>query len=460
MSPLLKRIQSDQELPAKADVVIIGGGIIGASAAFFLAERGLSVALLEKGYVGGEQSSRNWGWCRRQNRDERELPLSGVSMQAWDQFAAKIGEDVGFRRCGLFYATDNPQQLAEWEQWLAIARQFDVNTKMLTAREAHDRIPAQGRRWLGGVHSVDDGKGEPAIAAPTIANGARKFGATIHQECAARGLDIVNDAVVGVITEKGIIRSQAVLNAGGAWTSLFCRQYGVQFPQASVRQTAIRTRPTTNLGEAIYTPECSLTRRLDGSYTLAISGRATLDITPQGIRYARWFMPMFLKRLQAVQIGVGRSMFYGPEALVSWNKDTISPFERIRVLDPKPSRRTIASILKGVTEQFPALKGIEIATVGAPMWIARRTRCQSSLRPITSRAFIWRLAAPAMASALALALVAWPLTLLLTINPASIRRLSACRASLTAPESRWAVSDCAGRPQVRTTNFPGPVRLL
>jgi glycine/D-amino acid oxidase-like deaminating enzyme len=361
MSPLLKRIPSDQELPAKADVVVIGGGIIGASAAFFLAERGLSVALVEKGYIGGEQSSRNWGWCRRQNRDERELPLSGISMQAWDQFAAKIEEDVGFRQCGLFYATDNPQQLAEWEQWLDLARQFNVNTKMLTAREAHDRIPAQGRRWLGGVHSVDDGKGEPAIAAPTIASGARKFGATIHQECAARGLDIVNGAVAGIITEKGIIRSQAVLNAGGAWTSLFCRQYGVRFPQASVRQTAIRTRPTTNLGEAIYTPECSLTRRLDGSYTLAVSGRATLDITPQGLRYARWFMPMFLKRLKAVQIGVGKSMFHGPEALASWNKDTLSPFEQIRVLDPRPSRRTIAAILKGVTEQFPALAGIEIA---------------------------------------------------------------------------------------------------
>src|SRR3712207_1378062 len=201
MSPLVKRIQSDQELPAKADVVVIGGGIIGASAAFFLAERGLSVALVEKGHVGGEQSSRNWGWCRRQNRDARELPLSGIALQAWDEFAAKIGEDVGFRRCGLLYATDNPQQLAEWEAWRESARPFNVNTRMLSAREAGASVRAKGRQWRGGVHSIDDGKGEPAIAAPTIANGARKFGATIHQECAARGLDLVNGAVAGVVTE-------------------------------------------------------------------------------------------------------------------------------------------------------------------------------------------------------------------------------------------------------------------
>ncbi|WP_234879344.1 NAD(P)/FAD-dependent oxidoreductase [Sinorhizobium americanum] len=335
--------------------------MVGATAAFFLAERGLSVALVEKGHVGCEQSSRNFGWCRRQMRDARELPLSGIALQAWDEFAAKIGDDVGFRRCGLLYATDNPKQLAEWEAWRETARPFNVNTKMLSAREAAAAIPAKGRQWLGGVHSINDGKAEPATAAPTIANGARKFGATIHQECAARGLDMVNGAVAGVITEKGTIRTQAVLCAGGAWTSMFCRQYGVLFPQASVRQTALRTRPTTDLGEAIYTPECALTRRLDGSYTLAISGRATLDITPQGLRYARSFMPMFMKRLKAVQIGINGSFFRGPEAFASWNSDTTSPFERMRVLDPAPSRRTIAAILKGVTNQFPALTGIEVA---------------------------------------------------------------------------------------------------
>jgi glycine/D-amino acid oxidase-like deaminating enzyme len=361
MSPPLKRIHSDQELPTKADAVVIGGGIIGATAAFFLAEQGLSVALVEKGRVGCEQSSRNWGWCRQQNRDERELPLSDVALRLWGEFESKIGEDVGFRRCGLLYATDNPKQLAEWESWRNLARRFNVNTRMLSAEEAAAAIPANGRRWLGGVHSIDDGKGEPAIAAPTIAEGARKLGATIHQECAARGLDLANGAVSGVITEKGLIRTEAVLCAGGAWTSMFCRQHGVLFPQASVRQTALRTHPTADLGEAIYTPEVALTRRLDGSYTLAISGRAMLDITPQGLRYARWFMPMFVKRLKAVQFGIGESFFKGPEALGSWNGNGTSPFEKTRVLDPSPNRRTAAAILKRVKEQFPALAGVEIA---------------------------------------------------------------------------------------------------
>src|SRR5437762_7635723 len=82
MSPPIKRIPSDERLPASADVVVIGGGIIGATTAYFLARRGLSVALLEKGRVGCEQSSRNWGWCRRQNRDARELDRKSTRLNS------------------------------------------------------------------------------------------------------------------------------------------------------------------------------------------------------------------------------------------------------------------------------------------------------------------------------------------------------------------------------------------
>lgn len=360
MSPAIKRIPSDPMLPASADVVVIGGGIVGTTAAYFLAKRGLSVALLEKGYVGCEQSSRNWGWCRQQNRDARELPLAAIALRLWDEMTAETGRDLGFRRCGLLYATHDATQLGEWERWRETARQFNVNTRMLSSEEATKKIPAAGRKWLGGVHSVDDGKGEPALASPMIAEGARALGATIHQECAARALDVSNGAVTGVVTEKGLIRTRAVLCAAGAWASAFCRQHGLRFPQASVRQTALRIGPAPNIGEAIYIPDCALTRRLDGSYTIAISGKAQLEITPQGLRYARSFLPMFKKRLKAVEIGIGKSFFHGPEALGSWGSNSETPAERIRVLDPSPDAGVVGSILERVRRLFPTLAGVEL----------------------------------------------------------------------------------------------------
>ncbi len=360
MSPVIERIASDEALPEAVDVVIVGGGIVGTAAAYYLAKQGNSVALLEKGYIGCEQSSRTWGWCRQQNRDPREMPLTQLAFRLWDELAGEIGRDLGFRRTGLVYATHDQKMLDQWESWLPVAKEFGVNTRMLTAAEAVQRIPEFRNKWVGGLHSADDGKAEPSLAAPVLALGARANGATIHQGCAARTLDITNGRITGVYTEAGYIRTSAVLCSAGAWASRFLRPHGISFPQASVHQTALRTKPTTNVGEVLYCPDFAMTRRLDGSYTLAISGKATLEMTAQGIRYAREFLPQFIQRLKAVQMKVGKSMFSGPESIgaLLTNDDRI--FENHRVLDPPPSQRLVTRLIENMRGTFPELANIEI----------------------------------------------------------------------------------------------------
>ena len=90
-------VASDEKLPSSVDVVVIGGGIAGVTAAYALAKKDLSVALLEKGVIAGEQSSRNWGWCRQQHRDLRELPLAMKSLEIWGELNRDVEGETGFR---------------------------------------------------------------------------------------------------------------------------------------------------------------------------------------------------------------------------------------------------------------------------------------------------------------------------------------------------------------------------
>src|SRR5437763_5781512 len=131
MSPPLHHIQTSRTPPASADVVVIGGGIIGVFAAYYLAQRGVAVALVEKGRIGAEQSSRNWGWCRQQNRDARELPMASKSLDLWESFGAESGESTGFSRCGLLYLSNDEAELAGWARWRDFARAVGVTTRML-----------------------------------------------------------------------------------------------------------------------------------------------------------------------------------------------------------------------------------------------------------------------------------------------------------------------------------------
>ena len=195
----------------------------------------MRVALVEKGYIGAEQSSRNWGWCRQQNRDARELPMSTMSLALWQNLAAEIGRDTGFRRCGLLYLSQNAEEIEGWARWRNFAAGVGVTTHMLNARQASERGVATGQPWKGGVFSPSDGTADPAVAASVIAMGIMQEEGTVHQQCAARGLETKAGRVSGVVTEAGTIRAGTVVLAGGAWASSFCRQLGIRFPQASVR---------------------------------------------------------------------------------------------------------------------------------------------------------------------------------------------------------------------------------
>ena len=115
-----------ERIPESADVVIIGGGIVGVSTAWFLARSGVDVVLCEKGSIACEQSSRNWGWVRQQARDVREIELMIDSMRIWESLEDEIGEDVGFARKGCLFTASTDKQLQKFVDWLDVAREYET----------------------------------------------------------------------------------------------------------------------------------------------------------------------------------------------------------------------------------------------------------------------------------------------------------------------------------------------
>lgn len=357
----LALIDTPSDLPQTADVVVIGGGIVGVFAAYYLTQRGLKTVLIEKGRIGAEQSSRNWGWCRQQNRDARELPISTKSLDLWERFAADTGENTGFRRCGLLYLSNNEAEIAGWARWRDFAKTVGVTTHVLSTAEATEKGRATGRSWKGGVFSPTDGIAHPASAAPAVARAIIKLGGAVIQNCAARGVETEAGRLSAVVTEKGTIRTKTAILAGGAWASSFCRQLGIRFPQASIRSSILSVSGgAQGIPPALHTAGISLTARGDGGYTLAISGRGRVDVTPQQLRFSPQFLPMFAKRWKSLAPGGFEGVKSGHETLARWRLDRPTPMERMRILDPRPDQATIRLTHERALALLPELNETKI----------------------------------------------------------------------------------------------------
>jgi glycine/D-amino acid oxidase-like deaminating enzyme len=363
MSPSVDLVPTDTKTPTETRVVVIGGGIIGVCTAFFLARKGVPVVLCEKGQIAGEQSSRNWGWCRKMGRDPRELPLAMEALRLWAEMNSLVGAETGFRRSGIVYLCRNPEELAKREAWLdQVGKPMQLDTRLITRDETARVLPGLAGDWLNALYTPSDGRAEPAHAAPAIAQAARRLGAIILTSCAVRGVETSGGRISGVVTEHGRIACDYVVLAGGVWSRLFCRPLDLRLPQLKVLSSVMRTEPLAGGPEASTSGfGFGLRKRLDGGYTVASWSGNVADIVPDSLRFFGDFFPALRMRRREVKIRFGTRFFRELAQPARWTLDRASPFEAIRVLDPPVHKAILQQAQVHVTQAFPVFHTMRVA---------------------------------------------------------------------------------------------------
>ncbi len=360
--PYVVPVHGDADLPKEVDVVVVGGGIIGCSTALELAEQGLRVALCEKGGIGHEQSSRNWGWVRISRRDPREVPLMAESLRLWADLNRRIGRETGFKRSGIVFTCATDKEYDEHERWNQNLEGYQIESRMLSAAEFKAKYPGSNLNIAGALYTAGDCRAEPQRAAPAIAEAARDKGARILTECAVRGLQLSGGRVSGVVTERGEIACKAAVLAGGAWSSLFMGNAGLDLPQLRVLNSVIRTKPLEGgPEEAIWASGFAIRKRQDGGYTIADGMQNIVDLVPASFRYAKQFLPAYLHEWRSLRFRLGGRYFDDMRIPRRWSLDEPSPFEYNRVLDPVPSKRMTDGALARLQKAFPIFEKAQVA---------------------------------------------------------------------------------------------------
>ena len=368
MGPHPDPVTSDTTLPAKTDVVVIGGGIIGTSTALELAERGVSVVLCEKGTIGAEQSSRNWGWVRKMGRDPRELPLIVEALRLWEGMNERTGVETGFRKAGILYTCGDAASVARHEAWLEYARPYQLDSRMISADETANLLPGMKTRFAGALYTASDGRAEPQKAAPAIARAAQAKGAVVLQNCAVRGVERSGGRVSGVVTERGRIDCSSVVLAGGAWSNLFCGNLGIDLPQLKVMNSVLRTEPLSGLPEvAMSASKYAFRKRLDGGYTVADGDANDVEIVPDTLRYFTKFLPALRSQWGSLNLKFGGRFLSEWNTPRRWSLDAVTPFEKVRVLDPVPNQKSTETALKHLIAAHPGFAAAKVAQHWAGM---------------------------------------------------------------------------------------------
>lgn len=224
-----------------SDVAIIGGGLVGSSAALRLRGMGFSVTLLDKAFCGAQASGVNYGGVRRQARPPEQLPLSQRSHAIWPRLKALIGIDGEFLRSGHLKLARSESDMASLEAYAARVASFGLDLELVGHNQLRDRFGISGD-VIGGSFCPGDGHANPRLVASGFAAAARRAGVEVLENTAVTG---VTRSGEGFALEAGEVslKARIVINSAGAWADQFARDFGEPVPLQRTYPSMVVTEP-------------------------------------------------------------------------------------------------------------------------------------------------------------------------------------------------------------------------
>ena len=235
-------------LPAAAEVVVVGGGVIGTSVAFHLAEAGVDACLLERDQLAGGSTSRAAGGIRAQFSDPLNIAIGLRSIEAFTRFGERPGAEIDLHQVGYLFLLDRQEDVAAFESSVALQNELGVPTRFVDLAEVRELCPLAGLEGvLAATYCPLDGHASPEAVVQGYAAGARAHGASILSGCEATAVLHDADKIYGVETALGAIETGTVVCAAGVWSPQLARTANAELPVAPYLREVGFTGPTPGL---------------------------------------------------------------------------------------------------------------------------------------------------------------------------------------------------------------------
>ncbi|OYU47764.1 MAG: sarcosine oxidase subunit beta [Rhizobiales bacterium PAR1] len=248
--------------PVRTDVIIVGGGIMGAATAFFLRKRGRSVALIERGLVGQQASGVNFGNVRRQGRFLPQLPLANRSRAIWGRLNELLGEDAEFLPSGHMRVTYNDEMTEKMVTYAADARHYGLELEILSGNTLRDRFPYLGPEVRAGSYAPLDGHANPRLAAPAFGRAAKREGAEVFENTEIATVEKDGEGFRVEATDGRVFRGAQLMISAGAWGNRLSSQFGEAVPLETHGPQMAVTEPVPYALETVLGVSTNLTHEV------------------------------------------------------------------------------------------------------------------------------------------------------------------------------------------------------